>query len=254
MPAKLLMICAGLMCALSAQTNSYTAATDVELGRKLYTGYCGHCHGLGGEGGRGSVLNTGQLRHGGSDRELFAVIRNGIAGTEMRGSFLPEPEIWRMVTYVKQLGRRGTSDAATGDPAAGASIYKDKGCAGCHTVNGHGGFLGPDLTTIGAKRSVRHLRESIVNPDADVPLDYRVVAVVTSSGSTVRGIHVNEDEYAVHLRDMSGNLRTFLKREIKEVKLPRQSVMPASQLSPTDLENLTAYLASLRTVRAGANQ
>src|SRR5438105_983599 len=170
-------------------TNPYTSEADVELGRRLYTGRCGHCHGQNGEGGRGAVLNTGEFRHGGADRELFAVIRNGIPNTEMPGAFnLPEIEIWRMVAFLQQVGRKAAADVAKGDAAAGAAIYRASGCGQCHTIHGDGGFLGPDLTGIGAKRSLRHLRESIVSPNADLPLDHRTVVVVTSSGSTVRGI------------------------------------------------------------------
>ena len=49
---------------------------------------------------------------------------------------------------------------------------------------------------------------------------------------------------------MSGSLRSFLKVELKEIKLPRQSTMPAYKLlSKNELEDLVAYLASLRPNR-----
>lgn len=257
MRSVVLTACAWLPCAaaLSAQqpaklaeANPYTSAADLELGRKLYTGRCGHCHGLDGEGGRGSVLNTGRFRHGGSDRELFQVIRNGIPNTEMPGAFnIPELEIWRMVAYVQRLGRHGASDPVTGDAGAGAVVYQKTSCAACHSIDGKGGFLGQDLTDVGAKRAVRHLRESVVNPDADIALDYRSVVVTTTTGQGISGIHLNEDEYSIHLRDMSGNLRSFMKAELKDVKLPRKSLMPGyASLSTTELENLVAYLSSLR--------
>jgi putative heme-binding domain-containing protein len=233
------------------EKNPYSSPADLELGRKLYTGRCGHCHGQAGEGGRGAVLNSGRFRHGDSDRELFLVIRNGIPNTEMPGTFnLPEIEVWRMVAHVKQLGRQGASDPITGDAVAGGVVYRKNACAACHTVGGQGGFLGPDLTEIGARRAVRHLRESVVNPGDDIALDYRSVEVITPTGSKVAGIHLNEDEYSVHLRDMDGNLRSFMKRDLKEVRLPRQSLMPAyGSLSKTDLEHLVAYLASLQPGR-----
>ena len=232
-----------------AETNPYTSAADVELGGKLYRGRCGHCHGLEGEGGRGSVLNTGRLRHGSSDRELFTVIRQGIPNTEMPGAFiLPEHEVWRMAAFVQQLGRLGaSSEPVTGDAAAGALVYQKSGCAVCHSIDGSGGFLGQDLTEVGAKRALWHLRESVVNPDADIPLDYRPVVVTTTAGQTISGIHLNEDEYSIHLRDMGGALRSFLKRELRDLKLPRKSLMPAyASLPKDDLENLVAYLSSLR--------
>jgi putative heme-binding domain-containing protein len=250
MRPTILLACLALSAA--AQTNPYTSASDAELGGKLYRGRCGHCHGQAGEGGRGAVL-TGTLRHGSSDAELFQVIRRGIPGTEMPGAFnLPEMEIWRMVTHLKQLRQgQGGSEVATGNAAAGAKVYESNGCARCHSIRGHGGYLGPDLTDVGAKRALRHLRESVVNPNADLPLDYRTVIVVTPQGSTVSGIHLNEDETSVHLRDLNGNIRSFLKREVKGVRIPRQSLMPAyTALSPADLDNLVAYMSSLRPPRA----
>jgi putative heme-binding domain-containing protein len=230
------------------ETNPYASAADIAMGRAVYNGRCGHCHGLSGEGGRGAVLNAGRFRHGGSDRELFVTIRNGIPDTEMPGAFnVPDMEIWRMVAYVQQLGRQGGSDPITGDAAAGAAVYARSGCAQCHTIDGQGGGLGPELTDIGVRRAVRHLRQSIVDPNADVALDYRSVSVTDLTGKTTGGIHLNEDEYSVHLRDTAGNLRSFMKSELKEMTLPRQSLMPAyPALTPADLENLVAYLASLR--------
>jgi len=234
------------------ETNPYTSPADIATGRALYNGRCGHCHGQNGEGGRGATLNTGRFRHGGSDRELFLTIRQGIPGTEMPGAFnLPEMEIWRMVGYVQQLGRQGASDPSPGDAKAGAVVYERSGCAQCHTIEGRGAFVGPDLSDIGARRAVRYLRESIVEPNADVPLDFRSITVTDAKGTSTSGIHLNEDEYSVHLRDLSGNLRSFMKKELADVTLPRQSMMPAyGALSPADLENLVAYLGSLRPTRS----
>jgi len=233
------------------ETNPHSSQGDLEAGRRLYLGRCGNCHGQNGEGGRGVVLNTGRFRHGSSDRELFLVIRNGVPNSEMPGTFgLPEIDIWRMVAYVRQLGRQGASEPVTGDPKAGARVYQENGCALCHSIEKQGGYLGPDLTDVGAKRAVRHLRDSIVNPDADIPGDYRTVTVVTRSGRNTSGIHLNEDEYSVHLRDAGGTLRSFLKSELEEIKFPGKSLMQAyTSLSKDELENLVAYLSSLRTQR-----
>jgi cytochrome c oxidase cbb3-type subunit 3 len=233
------------------ETNPYSSAADLEIGRRLYLGRCGHCHGQNGEGGRGAVLNAGRFRHGSSDRELFLIIRNGIPNTEMPGAFnLPALEVWRIVGHVRQLSRQGASEPSSGDATAGASVYAQSGCATCHTIDGKGGFLGPDLTGIGAKRAVRHLRESLVNPSADIPLDYRSVSVTDRAGTSISGIHLNEDEYSVHLRDLSGNLRSFIKSDVAQIALPRQSLMPRFiSRSAGDLENLVAYLSALQSER-----
>ncbi len=98
------------------ETNPHSSAADVAIGRRLFQGRCGHCHGQEGEGGRGAAINTGRFRHGGSDRELFVTIRNGIPNTEMPGAFLPTIEVWRMVAYVQQLGRQGVPEPALATP------------------------------------------------------------------------------------------------------------------------------------------
>ena len=233
------------------EANPYASPADVAIGKRLFEGRCGHCHGQDGEGGRGAALNTGVFRHGGSDRELFTTIRNGIANTEMPGApNLPIKEVWRLVAHVKQLGRQGASEPITGDPVAGAAVYRRNACATCHRIDGQGALLGPDLSDIGVRRAVRHLRQSIVDPGADIPLDYRPVTVVDRSGTKTVGIHLNEDEYSVHLRDTTGSLRSFMKSEISGMSLPRESLMPAySALPPLEVEHLVAFLSSLRPGR-----
>jgi putative heme-binding domain-containing protein len=230
------------------EKNPYSSADDLVIGRRLYNGRCGHCHGQNGEGGRGAVLNSGNFRHGRTDRDLFVTIRSGIPNTEMPGSFnLPEADVWRLVAHVQQLGRQGATDVSPGDPSAGARVFRQNGCATCHRINTEGGFFGPDLTDIGVKRATRYLRQSIVDPGADIPLDYRSVAVTDRSGKTISGIHLNEDEYSIHLRDAGGDLRSFLKSELGAIALPRGSMMPAyASLPAGDLENLVAYLSALR--------
>ena len=234
------------------ETNPYTSAADLAMGRGLYNGRCGHCHGQNGEGGRGAALNTGRFRHGGSDRELFLTIRHGIPDTEMPGACnLTDMEIWRMVGYVQQLGRQGASDPSTGDADGRRGRLRAAPPARSATRSaGREASSDPDLTDIGARRAVRHLRQSIADPNADIALDYRSVTVTDAKGASISGIHLNEDEYSVHLRDLAGNLRSFMKSELTDVTLPRQSLMPAyPTLTPADLENLVAYLGSLRPAR-----
>ena len=43
------------------EVNPYTSAADLAIGRAIYNGRCGHCHGLSGEGGRGAVAERRTL-------------------------------------------------------------------------------------------------------------------------------------------------------------------------------------------------
>jgi putative heme-binding domain-containing protein len=231
------------------EKNPYTTPGDVALGKQYFLGHCAFCHGPEGEGGRGVNLTTGQYRLGGSDRELFNTIRRGIPGSEMPGTGLSQAEIWKIVAFVRRLGAQGAEEKATGDRAAGRAVYEGKGaCAQCHWIDGRGGVLGPDLSEIGMRRSLKFLGESLTDPDKQITEGYRTVSVLTRSGDRIRGIRLNEDEYTLQLRDMKETLRSFRKAELKEVKREPASVMPAyrTALTASEIENLVAYLSSLR--------
>src|SRR5215831_19195589 len=137
-------------------TNPVNSADGIAKGRQYFLGHCAVCHGPAGEGGRGVNLTTGQYRHGSSDRELFRTIQKGIDGTEMPGNGLSQPELWRIVAYVRSLATQSAPEKASGDPAAGRALYEGKGaCAQCHWVDRRGGVLGPDLSEIGLRRPLR---------------------------------------------------------------------------------------------------
>ena len=186
---------------------------------------------------------------GGSDRELFRTIRRGIEGTEMPGNGLSQDELWKIVAYVRSLAALGATERASGDPAAGRAVYEGKGaCSQCHWVERRGGILGPDLSEIGRRRSLKFLRESLIDPDKDIAPDYQTVSVVTPAGKNVRGVRLNEDEYTIQLRDATENMLSFRKADLKSVKRETTSMMPAyrTALSASEIENLVAYLSSLR--------
>lgn len=231
------------------EKNPFDSAADADAGRKYFLGHCSFCHGPEGEGGRGVNLTAGRYRHGGSDREVFKTISRGVQGTEMPGSRLSPNEVWRLVTYVRRLGAAGAEEKAPGDPAAGRAVYEKAGCAQCHVAEGQGGGnLGPVLSEVGLRRSVKFLRQSLVDPSAFVGDDYRSVAVATRRGEEITGVRLNEDDYSIQIRDTHDNLRSFLKRDVQEVKKQSQSLMPSyrAMLPAGDIDNLVAYLSSLR--------
>jgi mono/diheme cytochrome c family protein len=47
---------------------------------------------------------------------------------------------------------------------SGKALFKSAGCISCHTINGVGGKIGPNLSKIGSKRSITWLRSFIYNP------------------------------------------------------------------------------------------
>jgi len=232
-----------------SQKNPHDSPQDVAIGKKYFSIRCAFCHGMEGEGGRGVNLTAGQYRFGGSDAELFDTIRNGIPGSEMVGSRAPDLEVWRMVAFLKRLGLAGIEEKAAGNRAAGERIYRTKGgCAACHVINTRGGNLGPELTAVGLRRSLKYLQESLLDPAADIPIEYRGVTVVLAGGDPITGARLNEDDYSIQLRDLADELRSIPKAEAKQIRRDNPALMPAygSLLSKKEIEDLVAYLSSLR--------
>ena len=155
-----------------AQPRPLGAATsrDVAAGQQIFDAQCAWCHGAAGTGGTGPDLRRATLRHAANDATLVEIVRNGIPGTEMP-SFaiaLTEHMAWQTAAYVRSLGRARVA-AIPGDPQRGARVYESIACASCHVVNGRGGVLGPELTSIGALRGAPYLRDAIVKPGAAHP-------------------------------------------------------------------------------------
>jgi putative heme-binding domain-containing protein len=231
------------------EKNPFDTDADAAIGKQYFIGHCAQCHGPDGEGGRGINLTTGRYRLGGSDRDLFQTIKRGIRGSEMPGARLSDNEVWRVVAFVRRLSTAGAQEKASGDPEAGKRVYESKGgCVPCHAIQRRGGSLGPELSEVGLRRSLKYLRESLTDPGAHINDEYRAVTVTTQKGEEITGIRLNEDEYSVQLRDLAENLRSFLRSELKDVKRERRSLMPAygSVLSVAEIDNLVAYLSTLR--------
>jgi putative heme-binding domain-containing protein len=226
--------------------NPRQSPEDVETGGKIFRSHCAVCHGLGGVGDRAPNLTTGQFRHATSDGQLYEVILRGIPGTEMPGVYFNGPEAWQLVAYVRSLS--GGADTVNGNAAAGERVFASNGCSGCHRVNNEGGRSAPDLSRIGGARSLAHLRESVVSPDKKVlPNQWRVEAT-TKSGAKVEGRLLNEDTYTVQVFDAGAGLKSIAKADLAGYRVLKNSAMPSYQASITgkDLEDLLAYLASLR--------
>jgi cytochrome c oxidase cbb3-type subunit 3 len=234
----------------AAQTRSLTAATssDIGAGRTEFDAQCAWCHGAGGTGGTGPDLHRTQLRHAANDRQLVDIVQNGIPGTEMPSLRLTDRIAWQTAAYVRSLGRaRGRP--LPGSAQHGAAVYDSSGCGGCHIVGGRGNALGPELTSIGALRGAPYLRDALIKPEAAHPPGYLVVKATTQAGTEIRGIRVNEDVFYLHVRDARGTVHTLQKSELSALERELEAtLMPsyASRIAGSDLDDLVAYLASLR--------
>lgn len=173
-----------------AMPNPPTVTTAALLeGRKIFRQRCSLCHGGGGEGNASlgkafyppvPDLTGSTIRHW-SDRDLFWTIQNGIRMTGMPAwrSSLSGQQTWDVVAYIRHMSehdgkqdvhdpRDGTSDADL-RPIALQTI-DDEGCRDCHTIDGTGARVGPNLSDEWARgRSDAWLIGHLRHPSAYTP-------------------------------------------------------------------------------------
>jgi len=229
---------------------------DIATGKQLYAANCASCHGVDATGQLGPNLHGVVQRLG--EQAVFGIIRNGRGGMPPISS-INDARVRQVIGYLHTLGETESTEAATGDPVKGKAVYAANGCATCHTIGTVGGSVGPQLTTIGRSRAPKYLHAFLLDPGKNPPPDmtlperagntgYLLVHVVTNDGQEMTGIRVNEDTFELTLRDIGGRFYTYDKTKLKTIEQePGKSVMPSySNLSASDLDNLVAYLSSLK--------
>ena len=231
-----------------AQDHTEYEAADIEYGLTLYRSQCATCHGESGAEIAGVDLRSGQLRRAGSDRELRALISNGIPDTGMLAFDLDAAEMTGIIAYLRNMNYE--TDAVTiGEAVRGRAIFEGKGdCLSCHRVKSRGPRVAPDLTNIGSTRPPSALRRSLLDPTGTMQPINRPVELVTADGTRVTGRRLNEDTYTVQLIDGQERLRSFDKAELREFRVLTESTMPSyeDELSAEELADLLAYLVSLK--------
>ncbi len=243
----------GLEVGLSAQeqANPFTAAIDVQAGRQMFTRQCSVCHGVRATGGDiGPDLTTGEFEHASTDAGLFSVISDGIPDTPMAGlnRNRTDQAVWQIVAYLRSLSGGGERVAVTGDPSIGEQLYRGAGnCSSCHRIDREGGRHGPDLTTIGDRRSPEQLLSDLTDPDERVQPRWWTMRVTHLDGTRVEGLRMNEGTYSVRILDGDDNLWSFLKRDLRGSERIETSSMPSytGTLTGGQLEDLVAYLYGL---------
>jgi putative heme-binding domain-containing protein len=253
MRAVLLLLSLSAFAADNEPITLPTSPEDLARGKKLFLGSCTYCHGPTGDGGKGADLSRQELVRAKTDSDLARISETGIPGTEMPGAWhMTRREVTQVAAFVRSLAKVNTH-AVPGDPARGQALYRKHACATCHTVKTDGtyagGFMGPDLSSIGLRRSPAHLREAITDPAASVAENFMLVKVATKSGKSLEGVRLHEDTFSIVLRDLAGNNHALLKQDVKSSTLNRKaSPMPSFQgkLSAAELDDLIAYLVSLK--------
>lgn len=132
----------------------------------------------------------------------------------------------------------------------GRTLFAAAKCFSCHRYNNEGGGLGPDLSGIAGRFSVRDLLESVVVPNKTISDQYAAVVIATATGRVVTGRIVNLSGNNLSIcPDMLDPGRTVNVRrdDIEEMKPSPVSMMPEGLLDTLhrdEILDLVAYLLS----------
>jgi putative heme-binding domain-containing protein len=149
----------------------------------------------------------------------------------------PSPDKKKIIDGLAHLAEK------KGDLAKGKEVYA-KVCAVCHTLEGQGGKVGPDLTGIGARPKIELLSE-ILDPNRSVEGTYRQWTVETEE-DTIYGRLLTESQTAVELIDATGVVHAIQRKDIKVISASERSIMPEGfdqALSVEEFTNLLEFLA-----------
>jgi cytochrome c oxidase cbb3-type subunit III len=235
-------------------TNSNALAQDqarVAAGAQHFQQLCTGCHGRSGQGGQGegqgpNLATSWEVRRA-KDADLFGFIQNGVKGTAMPAFHLPDTQIWELAAFVRSLNAPAISVPAPGDAAAGETIFFGKGqCSSCHMIKGRGGYLGPDLSDIGASRRLAELRAAVLEPSARASASFEPLMVRDSEGHPLRAVAKHRSAWSAQILDERGGLHLIHGDAVQQLHFENHSWMTADfakQLSPDEVTNLLTFLS-----------
>jgi putative heme-binding domain-containing protein len=168
-----------------------------------------------------------------SDKRLAPLVRKALSAS----GGLPNPDRQKVIDSLLYVVK------TKGNAEAGKTVFQNH-CAKCHTYQGTGNKIGPDLTGM-AVHSKEHLLIEILDPSRSVEGNYRQYLIATKSGQVLTGLLVAESKTAVELLDAEGKKHVLPRDEIEQIQGSPKSLMPEGfeqQLKPQELADLLEFL------------
>ena len=130
-----------------------------------------------------------------------------------------------------------------GDIVLGKEVFT-KNCIVCHTLDGQGGKVGPELTGVGARPKADILMQ-ILDPNRSVEGTFREWSATSNDGELVSGRLMTESTTTVEILDTTGKLHTLQRKDLKKLTVSEKGIMPEGfeVLKPEELTSVIEYLA-----------
>ena len=143
----------------------------------------------------------------------------------------------------KVLQQYSSVASLIGDPANGLNLFKQN-CAQCHKFRGEGASVGPDLASV-ADKPFEYLLAALLDPNQAVEARYLTATAQTKDGSEFTGIITSETANNVTLTAANDLKQTFLRKDLKDLKISSRSLMPEgleTGLSAQAIADLISFL------------
>ena len=140
----------------------------------------------------------------------------------------------------------------TGNAESGRRVFESSwaACSKCHRIEGSGGSVGPDLSTIGRASKREKLVSSLFQPSRDIAPQFAQYLVETRDGESYSGRVLGADaDGSLTLVTGEGQAVYLPKSQIAEQRILTLSMMPdglLDGLSVEDFADLMAFLESRR--------
>jgi putative heme-binding domain-containing protein len=132
----------------------------------------------------------------------------------------------------------------------GRQLYSAVACAACHRFVNEGGSVGPELTGVAGRFSVRDLLESIVEPSKVISDQYGAINIHKKDGDVISGRIGNLSAANLNvIEDMfdPGKMTNVRRSDIVSMEPSTVSMMPEAlldSLNEDEIRDLIAYLMS----------
>jgi putative heme-binding domain-containing protein len=187
-----------------------------------------------------------EAEHELADQLVLAVADQKITLPESVRALQTKPPTTK-AEWLTQLNR-----GRSADPDSGRRLFyhsNGPGCYKCHTVNGRGGRIGPDLSRIVDSMNRIQLIQSILEPSSEIAPQYVTWTFELANGKVHTGMIVHENEGKTVVGDAEGKLTELKTIDIVARVAQQKSLMPdklPEQITLQEFRDLIAFLESLK--------